>query len=98
MKRFAFAEGTHKIDKKIHYPALLTLPANVIAKSTTINERKYNLYGVLSHLGTHATNGHYTCDIKQKGHWYHYDDSNVYKTSIESVLDQEAYLLFYEQA
>ncbi|XP_039900296.1 ubiquitin carboxyl-terminal hydrolase 42-like [Simochromis diagramma] len=56
----------------------------------------YRLYAVLVHseLSCHA--GHYFCYIKaSNGHWFQMNDSSVSVSDIRTVLNQQAYVLFY---
>lgn len=71
----------------------------------------YQLIGTVEHSGT-MRGGHYVAYVKgsvnyeeseaddsPKGAstWYYISDSHVRKTSLEAVLQSEAYLLFYER-
>ncbi|XP_061209334.1 ubiquitin carboxyl-terminal hydrolase 36-like, partial [Neopsephotus bourkii] len=54
------------------------------------------LYAVLVHSGYSCNAGHYYCYVKaSNGQWYKMNDSVVCHSNIKSVLNQEAYLLFY---
>lgn len=59
----------------------------------------YSLYGVICHIGSTIRSGHYVAYIKnpKTEKWYKYDDSRVTEESTETVLSQNAYLLFYEK-
>lgn len=68
----------------------------------------YQLIGTVEHSGT-MRGGHYVAYVKgpktETEHsseggastWYYISDSHVRKTTLESVLQSEAYLLFYER-
>lgn len=71
----------------------------------------YRLIGTVEHLGT-MRGGHYVAYVmgpanddeneadsssREVSTWYYISDSHVRKTSLESVLRSEAYLLFYER-
>ena len=59
-------------------------------------ETKYDLHGVVNHYGTLGF-GHYVSFTRnpfdQK--WYKYDDSEVSSISRNSIVSENAYLLFY---
>ncbi|XP_074039465.1 ubiquitin carboxyl-terminal hydrolase 2-like [Leptinotarsa decemlineata] len=59
---------------------------------------RYNLYALSNHSGT-TYNGHYTayCRHPYSGTWHEYNDSNVCPISPNSLVSEEAYVLFYEQ-
>mmetsp|Transcript_17298 Transcript_17298/g.26198 ORF Transcript_17298/g.26198 Transcript_17298/m.26198 type:complete len:906 (-) Transcript_17298:1-2718(-) len=94
MKFGGFGSGS-KISKSIEFPACLRLPLSDGRKC------EYALTGIVVHLGSSATTGHYTSFVKKPGHsnvakWYHMDDSYVEAVSEKTVLRQkDVYLLFY---
>uniref|UniRef100_F7CSJ3 Ubiquitin-specific peptidase 42 n=1 Tax=Xenopus tropicalis TaxID=8364 RepID=F7CSJ3_XENTR len=56
----------------------------------------YVLYAVLIHTGFSCHGGHYYCYVKAcNDQWYLMNDSTVSTTDIRTVLNQQAYLLFY---
>ncbi|KAK2497713.1 hypothetical protein MC885_018923, partial [Smutsia gigantea] len=56
----------------------------------------YGLYAVLVHSGHSCRTGHYYCYVKaSNGQWYQMNDPLVHSSSIKTVLNQQAYLLFY---
>ena len=56
----------------------------------------YRLYAVLVHKGASCNSGHYYCYVRAPDEsWYCMNDDSVTQTDIETVLDQEAYILFY---
>ena len=57
---------------------------------------QYDLYGVCNHSGG-TLGGHYTATIKNKGKWYHYNDTDVEKISVSKVISSKAYCLFYKK-
>jgi ubiquitin C-terminal hydrolase len=71
---------------------------------------RYRLIGIVEHSGT-MRGGHYVAyvrgpvsgengseDVGPGSHtWFYISDSHVRQTSLESVLQSEAYLLFYEK-
>ena len=60
----------------------------------------YALYGMVVHSGT-LDHGHYVAYIRDgkysdKSKWFCANDSRVSSVSIETVLNNQAYILFYE--
>jgi uncharacterized UBP type Zn finger protein len=56
----------------------------------------YDLFAVSKHYGSTGF-GHYTAVCKNGNDWYNYDDSSVSKTSANSCLSSNAYVLFYRR-
>ena len=54
------------------------------------------MQGVVSHIGTSATSGHYVAYIHTSEGWILFDDTNVREVSEAEVLKQQAYILFYQ--
>ncbi|KAJ1726379.1 hypothetical protein LPJ61_005228, partial [Coemansia biformis] len=58
----------------------------------------YSLYAVLVHAGGSSRSGHYYCYVKSPaGIWHELNDSTVRQVSERTVLQQPAYVLFYER-
>ena len=57
--------------------------------------RKYELNGVVLHIGTSTTSGHYIANVKMDKFWYSCNDSSVEKVKSLSNPCSNAYLLFY---
>ena len=62
------------------------------------------LFAIVVHLGGSSFSGHYYAFVRVGNTWYkvtlliiQMDDSYVSKCSPESVMNQQAYLLFYER-
>ncbi|XP_030323466.1 ubiquitin carboxyl-terminal hydrolase 36-like [Calypte anna] len=93
LKRFEDVSGG-KITKVVKYPKVLDL-----GPYTTAGEAQhYSLYAVLVHKGESCYLGHYFCYIKASdGLWYEMDDSSVTPCDVNTALQQEAYLLFYDR-
>ncbi|XP_046710273.1 ubiquitin carboxyl-terminal hydrolase 42-like [Silurus meridionalis] len=92
LKRFDFS-GV-KISKDVSYNEYIDLRP-YMSKSRG-EPQIYGLYAVLVHSGFSCYEGHYYCYVKaSNGQWYEMNDSSVTPTDIRSVLDQQAYLLFY---
>ncbi|XP_027348085.1 ubiquitin carboxyl-terminal hydrolase 21-like [Abrus precatorius] len=57
---------------------------------------QYDLYAVLVHLGYSLNSGHYFCFVRSDpDKWHKMNDAKVTSVSGDSVLSQEAYILFY---
>lgn len=93
LKRFANFNGG-KISKDVRYSEYLDLRPYM---SQSHGESQiYGLYAVLVHSGFSCYAGHYYSYVKaSNGQWYQMNDSSVTPTDLRSVLNQQAYLLFY---
>ena len=61
------------------------------------NEKKFELVSVCNHIGNNNWGGHYTAFTKNlNGNWYEFNDTNVYSSSPEKVITNNAYILFYK--
>lgn len=94
-KRFDYNKSYGgKITKHIAYPENFDL-------RPFMSENKgppviYRLNAVLVHLGPTCNSGHYFCYVKNSnGYWYLMDDSRVSQVTLNQVLNQAAYVLFY---
>ncbi|KFU93838.1 Ubiquitin carboxyl-terminal hydrolase 42, partial [Chaetura pelagica] len=93
LKRFTY-DTAGKINKAVKYPEYLDLRTYMSQSSG--EPVWYRLYAVLVHKGFSSDSGHYICYIKAgDGHWYIMNDDSVQLSDIETVLSQQAYLLFY---
>ena len=63
-------------------------------KATQFN---YQLQGVVAHIGTDATSGHYVTFIGTSKGWNLFDDSNIRQVSETEVFKHDAYILFYQK-
>ncbi|TRY78950.1 hypothetical protein DNTS_018828 [Danionella cerebrum] len=93
LKRFTNFNGA-KITKDVRYTECLDLRPYM---SQSHGEPQiYALYAVLVHSGFSCHAGHYYCYIKaSNGQWYQMNDSSVTLSDTRTVLNQQAYLLFY---
>nr|KYP66409.1 Ubiquitin carboxyl-terminal hydrolase 20 [Cajanus cajan] len=97
LKRFK-TDGVlvEKIDKHIDFPLELDLQPYTISNQNNDVPLKYNLYAIVVHIGFSSTSGHYFCFVRSAPNtWHKMDDSMVTEVSGDSVLSQEAYILFY---
>ncbi|XP_028285753.1 ubiquitin carboxyl-terminal hydrolase 42 isoform X2 [Parambassis ranga] len=93
LKRFANFTGG-KITKDVKYPEYLDL--RPFMSQSQGEPQIYGLYAVLVHSGFSCHAGHYFCYIKaSNGQWYQMNDSSVSVSDIRTVLNQQAYVLFY---
>jgi len=108
LKRFSFMSGVRefagyglfsrhgsgKINKFISYDEALSLDPFMSYKHP--GGVNYSLCGVLVHAGMSMNSGHYYSYIKSPaGDWHQMNDSLVRKCTINDVLEQKAYMLFY---
>ena len=93
LKRFKYTlMYTKKLDNLINFPI-----ENLNLKEYMANKKnvpKYNLYGVVNHVGT-LTRGHYYCSLNKRGQWFNFDDANV-SESERNVENPNAYMLIYK--
>jgi len=69
-----------------------------MSKNQLSQDGEYNLYAVLVHNGYTTKSGHYYCFVRNSNNtWYCMNDSNVQQVGINTVLKQEAYMLFYSR-
>lgn len=95
LKRFNYNNyyGT-KISKHVSYPEYIDL--RPFMSETEGPEEWYHLYAVLVHSGVSCHSGHYYCFVvASNGAWYCMNDTHVTQVRLDTVLSQEAYLLFY---
>ncbi|XP_038064231.1 ubiquitin carboxyl-terminal hydrolase 36-like [Patiria miniata] len=95
LKRFDFNRfSMGKINKDLAYSENLNLrPYMSDPKGPPI---MYELYAVLKHEGASCNSGHYYCYVKAANQsWYCMNDAFVSQVSLQRVLNQNAYLLFY---
>ncbi|XP_025020496.1 ubiquitin carboxyl-terminal hydrolase 42 isoform X1 [Python bivittatus] len=93
LKRFANFSGG-KITKEVKYPEYLDVRPYMSQPNG--EPIIYALYAVLVHTGFSCHAGHYYCYIKaSNGQWYQMNDSTVSNSDIRTVLNQQAYVLFY---
>ncbi|KAJ8038123.1 Ubiquitin carboxyl-terminal hydrolase 36 [Holothuria leucospilota] len=95
LKKFDFQRyGSGKLHKDISYPEVLNIrPYMSDVKGPPVI---YNLYAVLTHQGASCNSGHYFCFVRAPNKmWYCMNDAHVSQASVNRVLNQDAYLLFY---
>ncbi|XP_062243334.1 ubiquitin carboxyl-terminal hydrolase 42-like, partial [Platichthys flesus] len=93
LKRSVNING-HKITKNIKYPEYLDM--RPFMSQTQGESQLYSLYAVMVHSGHSCRSGHYFCYIKSSdGEWHKMNDASVSVSDIRTVLNQQAYILFY---
>ncbi|KAG1455824.1 hypothetical protein G6F55_006849 [Rhizopus delemar] len=101
LKRFEYdmySNGMRKIHKSVKFPETLDM-APYISKEKKVQAAEYKLYAVLVHAGSSCDAGHYFAYVKNpQGGWLLINDETVHPVSINEVLSQRAYMLFYEQS
>lgn len=94
LKRFSMMGG--KLNKPISIRSRLELTQFSSNKKTDV-KLEYKLVSLVTHIGASQHCGHYTAiGCTESGTYYQFDDSMVRPISVQSVLDTQAYLLFYE--
>lgn len=100
LKRFAFdlhSGDMRKISRHVDFSEKLDL-APYMSKDKKVGKLNYSLYAVLVHYGYGCNSGHYYAFVKApNGQWYCMDDESVQATTIEEVMKENAYMLFYQQ-
>ncbi|XP_066292221.1 ubiquitin carboxyl-terminal hydrolase 36-like [Branchiostoma lanceolatum] len=82
-----------KVTKDVQYSETMNLRAYMSQEGPPVI---YKLYAVLVHQGFSCHGGHYYCFIKApNGVWHMMNDSLVRQVGLNTVLSQQAYLLFY---
>lgn len=96
LKRFS---ATRKIGKFVAFPQIINVsPFCESERSQADLSTLFELYAVLVHKGGSCNSGHYYAFVKaSNGCWYAMDDSIVQQVSLQTVLKQEAYILFYRR-
>lgn len=99
LKRFAFDKSGRmvRLSKKIEFPLKLEI-GDYMSRVNKARPPPYELVAVLVHQGVSCDYGHYYAYVKQCGEWYRCNDSSVEPVDVETVLNQQAYMLMYEVA
>ena len=56
---------------------------------------KYNLIGLISHIGKHTGSGHYVCHLKKGGKWVIFNDEKVALSETPPI--QHAYIYLFKR-
>ncbi|XP_042030221.1 ubiquitin carboxyl-terminal hydrolase 25-like [Salvia splendens] len=97
LKRFEGIFGS-KIDKLIAFGEVLVL-SSYMFKGSKDQQPEYNLFGTIVHSGFSPDSGHYYAYIKDAiGRWYCCNDSYVSVSTLQEVLSEKVYILFFSRA
>ena len=104
LKRFSvnpFTGQTTKLNRPIAFSEHLNISefmGNDRDQELKENDTNYLLYGVLVHEGNSCNSGHYHAFVKNSNDiWYSMNDCSVHQVSLDTVLRQRAYILFYKK-
>ncbi|KAL1349819.1 hypothetical protein AAHE18_07G183400 [Arachis hypogaea] len=96
LKRFEGILGG-KIDKAVAFEEVLLL-SSFMCKASQDPLPEYKLFGTIVHSGYSPESGHYYAYIKDAmGRWYCCDDSCVTVASLQEVLSEKVYILFFSR-
>ncbi|GAV60870.1 UCH domain-containing protein [Cephalotus follicularis] len=96
LKRFEGILGG-KIDKSIAFEEVLVL-SSFICKASQDPRAQYKLFGTIVHSGYSPESGHYFAYIKDAmGRWYCCNDSCVTLSTLQEVLSEKVYILFFSR-
>ncbi|KAD5318139.1 hypothetical protein R6Q59_033434 [Mikania micrantha] len=96
LKRFDGIYGG-KIDKAIAFEELLVL-SSFMCKTSQDPYPEYKLFASIIHSGYSPDSGHYYAYIKDAiGRWYCCNDSCVSVSTLEEVLSEKVYILFFSR-
>lgn len=107
LKRFIFddaAKSCQKLMKEIDFEIDMTITDELMSSiGAMARERRYHLFAVVYHHGTHATGGHYTTMVYHDyiNCWVNADDDKMAHQDDKAVLKhingRTPYLLFYKR-
>ncbi|PON67290.1 Ubiquitinyl hydrolase [Parasponia andersonii] len=96
LKRFEGFFGG-KIDKSIAFEDVLVL-SSFMCKASQDLRPEYKLFGTIVHSGFSPESGHYYAYIKDAmGQWYCCNDSFVSLSTVQEVLSEKVYVLFFSR-
>ncbi|KAG5644871.1 hypothetical protein DXG03_007512 [Asterophora parasitica] len=64
---------------------------------TQASPYRYDLYGVINHLGSDLHGGHYIASVVSRGTWFSCDDGAIKQQDPKQVVSEKAYVLFYKR-
>ena len=93
LKRFDFLQGC-KLQNNMRFP-LRNLELSKYIEGYDKTESKYDLCGIIEHIGG-INGGHYIShNINSNGKWYTYNDESITEISRDDVKSKQAYILCY---
>ncbi|XWS16803.1 hypothetical protein CRYUN_Cryun33cG0011600 [Craigia yunnanensis] len=96
LKRFEGIFGGN-IDRLVTFEEILVL-SSFMCKASQDPQPEYNLFGTIVHSGYSPESGHYYAYIKDAmGRWYCCNDSFVSLSSLQEVLSEKVYILFFSR-
>lgn len=92
LKRFNYMG--RKISKSVEFQEQMAMTE--FEKNRPKNPNKYELIGIVEHLGSSLGAGHYVSYVKSGGKWFSCNDSSVGPTEWNRVKRAEGYMLVYQ--
>ncbi|CAN8259375.1 unnamed protein product [Cochlearia groenlandica] len=97
LKRFEGSFGG-KIDKAIAFGEVLVL-SSFMSKASKDPQPEYKLFGIIVHSGYSPESGHYYAYVKDfLGQWYCCNDSFISLSTLQEVMSEKAYILFFSRS
>lgn len=94
LKRFEDIYGG-KIDRNIIFEERLALSGHMCRDSQDVRS-DYTLFGTIVHSGYSQDSGHYYAYVKDaNSQWYCCNDSHVSSATLQTVLSEKVYMLFF---
>ena len=93
---FDYGKGKKYIPDKINFGAFIRLTKEFLDK--VINDVKYELVAVTTHIGSSGNSGHYIAFCKDhKNNWHKFNDSSHTICSFEETKSYSPYLLLFKK-
>lgn len=87
-----------KVDRFIQFPLSGLNLTSYLSNGAPVATPVYDLYGVCRHHGVGLESGHCTSCVKSpEGQWHQFDDDRVMEIDEHSIVNKDAYLLFYRR-
>ncbi|KAH0795289.1 Clan CA, family C19, ubiquitin hydrolase-like cysteine peptidase [Histomonas meleagridis] len=88
--------GIGKMHQNVSFPHENVDFSHFLPMNITCTRTVYDLVAVIFHVGLMNV-GHYQCYAKTHNQWYLYNDDNVTKVDLKTVLNSQCYILFYKK-